>query len=167
VAARAASDRSVVLEGLDAIGVVKKIASSGRVFQSVNGRELFESLVEINKIKANKPEELMRTLADATYGPSKVEGDEEGNFWKLVFTVSKANLIKANSEGLNEVKGNGGSYFPVTAVQNWCMQSMRIQNGIFILGLVSMVFSGDFEIAYVLVPTLFVSLSLSLCHCSL
>jgi len=64
------------------------------------------------------------------------------------FTVSKANLIKANSEGLSEVKGNGGSYFPVTAVQNWCMQSMRIQNGIFILGLVSMVFSGDFEIAY-------------------
>ncbi len=28
------------------------------------------------------------------------------------------------------------------------MQTMRIQNGIFLLGLVSMVFSGDFEIAY-------------------
>ncbi len=33
------------------------------------------------------------------------------------FPVSKKNLIMATSEGPEEVKGNGGSYFPITAIQ--------------------------------------------------
>ena len=41
---------------------------------------------------------------------------------------------------------DGGNFFPVTAVQNWNEETNRIQNGIFILGVFSLIFSGDFEL---------------------
>ena len=131
------------LESLDDLAVVKKVALAGKVFQQISAREMFESLVPFNKIKAKdalRDEDLLGALAK--------DSDDvgAGSFWKLVFTVSKNNVIEATSKGPSAVKGNGGSFFPVTAVQNWSKATMRIQNGIFILGVFALVFSGDFEV---------------------
>ena len=61
-------------------------------------------------------------------------------------TISKKNVITGTAKGLEEVRGDGGSYFPLTAVQNWNVHDMRIQNGIFVFGVASLVFAGDFEV---------------------
>ena len=63
-----------------------------------------------------------------------------------MYTVGKKNLNEATSKGTGSVDGNGGNFFPVTAVQNWNEETNRIQNGIFILGVFSLIFSGDFEL---------------------
>ena len=62
--------------------------------------------------------------------------------------MGKDSLNEATSKGADQVSGSGGSYFPITAVQNWNVSNMRIQNGVF-LGkhIFSLIFSGDFEVA--------------------
>mmetsp|Transcript_542 Transcript_542/g.1548 ORF Transcript_542/g.1548 Transcript_542/m.1548 type:complete len:271 (-) Transcript_542:68-880(-) len=135
----ASQESSSVLDNMDDLALVKKVALSGSKFQMISAREMFESLVKLNQIKTKKPDDLSEILAGD-------DGEGKGSFWKLVFTVSKSNLNQATSKGLGSVSGNGGSFFPVTAVQNWNNANMRIQNGIFILGVFSLIFSGDFEL---------------------
>mmetsp|Transcript_75 Transcript_75/g.162 ORF Transcript_75/g.162 Transcript_75/m.162 type:complete len:267 (-) Transcript_75:81-881(-) len=147
----ATTEEGSSLSTLDALGVIKRVVKSGRVFQKVSSRELFESLMVMNQIKGKKPENLLETLADESFNASEssssgVEEDKLGNFWKLVYTISKKNVITGTAKGLEEVRGDGGSYFPLTAVQNWNVHDMRIQNGIFVFGVASLVFAGDFEV---------------------
>jgi len=147
VTASAASTSSSGTQSSEAaLDVVRRSLSAEKGGET---RQLFESLVELNRIKGKGPEHLLETLADeSSSGGGGARQDSEGNFWKLCYTVSKDNLITATTKGSQEVKGKGVSSFPITAVQNWNMQNMRIQNGVF-LGkhIFSLIFSGDFEVS--------------------
>ena len=51
---------SSVLDNLDNLALVKKVALSGKVFQQISAREMFEALISINQIKTKKPENLSK-----------------------------------------------------------------------------------------------------------
>ena len=51
---------SSVLDNLDNLALVKKVALSGKVFQQISAREMFEALIAINQIKSKKPENLSK-----------------------------------------------------------------------------------------------------------
>ena len=95
----ATTEEGSSLSTLDALGVIKRVVKSGRVFQKVSSRELFESLMVMNQIKGKKPENLLETLADESFNASEssssgVEEDKLGNFWKLVYVSISLSLVQ-------------------------------------------------------------------------
>ena len=57
---------SSVLDNLDNLALVKKVALSGKVFQQISAREMFEALIAINQIKSKKPENLSKGESSRT-----------------------------------------------------------------------------------------------------
>jgi len=147
-AEQTSSSSSVV--DLASVEVVREAVRMTETSSKMDARKLFTSLVGMSKMKeSSAPEDLLRTLADdvSSATSSGTAASQGGCFWKLVYTVPKDSLNEAASKGADQVSGSGGSYFPITAVQNWNVSNMRIQNGVF-LGkhIFSLIFSGDFEV---------------------
>ncbi|KAL9247476.1 hypothetical protein vseg_020905 [Gypsophila vaccaria] len=99
------------------IEVLKNAAKTRKVSKN----EILSALSVIEKAKLD-PSSFLETL-----GGSK----SPGRTWMLIFTAEK------------QLKG--GRYFPITAVQRFDAEAMRIENGVFLGPLGSLTFEGRFS----------------------
>ncbi|KAG6548626.1 hypothetical protein Mapa_009780 [Marchantia paleacea] len=114
-------------------------AASEDVVRSV---ELLKTAARTRKVPASEICASFRTLEKAKLDRSNyasiIGGTESpGRTWMLVFTVNK-DVYNNKAEG-------GGSFFPVTAVQNFDTAAQRLENGIYLRQLGNLTFSGKLK----------------------
>lgn len=106
------------------------------------GVSLLKSAARKRRVPAREVCGALRLLETAKLDPSgflqTIGGTESpGRTWMLVFTSSKESVAEF-------VKGGpgGGKYFPVTAVQRFDAAAMRIENGLYLGPLGSLILEG-------------------------
>lgn len=97
-----------------------------------SGRDVFEAMRAVEGAKLlPKGDEWRELLAG---------GGSPGKRWRLVFTADTKAVQRAMRGG-----AGSGSYFPITAVQRWDLETSEIENGIFLGHVAAMTFKGPFS----------------------
>ncbi|KAL3683023.1 hypothetical protein R1sor_001045 [Riccia sorocarpa] len=139
-AVKASQEEGVNEEVLRSVELLKTVAKTRQV-TTKEIRKAFKTLEKANLDRSN-----YSSIIGGTKSP--------GRTWMLVYTLSGA-VYNSTSE-------DGGSFFPVTAVQNFDSEASRLENGLYFGPLGSFTLSGKMSIEKRKLSFFFNSVSLTL-----